>query len=652
VKSTNRAKQARLKAPQLRRLKIGARLRIAFVLIILAMLSGNVILLLEMQTIRYQGERLGDINEQFIVVLQARANLMSFYERLDGFAHSEDTARLVREAEPLRAALLEDTRRTADAFGRLVTAPALDPTLRPTLEAIQAALPAQLESITTLAAAADWDAVRLRLGTQVRELESTMSDLVRTIDREVGKQRTQSVLNIEEAQRRVFLIVPITATLSFLLASLLGLTVTRSIAQPLARLLEASKALGRGEFNHYVPIRGKDELANLAGVFNETAGTLRDLYAALSTREAYLSEAQRLSHTGSFGLNLSSGDLIWSDETFRIFGYSQTDKPTLAMLFQRTYPEDVIALQECVDHTSRGGTDWDLEHRLLMPDGSIKYVRSVAHAVTHSSGQRELVGAVVDQTRSKQAEQALRQAQADLAHVNRVNTMGELSASIAHELNQPITAAITNASTCLRWLARDPADVSNACEAVMRIQADAKRAADIIKHLKFLHRKKSPVVELESIEVNELVREMLALLRSEASRYSISMRTDLALDSPKIRADRVQLQQVLMNLMLNGIQAMRDTSGELTVRSRNAEGGELLISVSDSGLGLPAGATERIFEPFFTTKSQGTGMGLSICRRIVEAHGGRLWASANPERGATFHFILPSQANAPATSAV
>jgi PAS domain S-box-containing protein len=485
----------------------------------------------------------------------------------------------------------------------------------------------------------------LRLATQVRELESSMSDLVRTIDREVGEQHTQAVLKIDEAQTRVFLIVPVTAMLTVMFASLLGLTVTRSIAQPLARLMEASKALGRGEFHHNVPIIGKDEFAHLAGVFNETAGTLRDLYAALSTREAYLSEAQRLSHTGSFGLNLSSGDLIWSDETFRIFGYSETDKPTLAMLFQRTHPQDVVALQQCVDHASRGGTDWDLEHRLLMPDGSIKYVRSVAHPVTHSSGQRGLVGAVVDLTRSKQAEQALRQAQADLAHVNRVNTMGELSASIGHELNQPITAAIMNASTCLRWLARDPPDVPKACEAVMRIEGDAQRAADIIKHLKFLH-KKSPPIEPELLDVNELVREMLVLIRSEANRHSISMRTDLVLELPKTRADRVQLQQVMMNLMLNGIEAMKDTSGELTVTSRTTECGQLLISVSDSGVGLPAGDTEGIFEPFFTTKSQGTGMGLTICRRIVEAHGGRLWAGANTGRGATFHFTLPTELNA------
>jgi PAS domain S-box-containing protein len=642
MRTSNRVKQAAAKAPRLRRLNIGPRLTICFAFIILAMLSGNAILLLEIQTIRDQSERLRDINEQFILVLQAHANLMSFYEKLDGFAHAEDAARLVGEAEPLRAALLEDSRRTADAFGRLLTKPPLDPTLQPTLEAIQAALPAQLEAITMLASSADWDAVRLRLATQVRQLESSMSDLVRTIDREVGEQRTQAVLKVEAAQRRVFLIVPMTAMLTLLFASLLGLTVTRSIAQPLARLMEASKALGRGEFHHYVPIVGKDELAHLAGVFNETADTLRNLYAALSTREAYLSEAQRLSHTGSFGLNLSSGELIWSDETFRIFGYNQTDKPTLIMLFQRTHPEDVVAVQQCVDHASRDGADWDLEHRLLMPDGSIKYVRSVAHPITHSSGQRGLVGAVVDLTRSKQAEQALRQAQADLAHVNRVNTMGEFSASVAHELNQPIAAAMANASTSLRWLARDPPEVEEAREAIIRIRKDALRAADIIKNLKVLYKKSSPA-EPESVDVNELVREMLILLHSEASRYSISMRMDLALELPKTRADRAQLQQVLMNLMLNGIEAMRDTSGELTVTSRTTECGELLISVSDSGVGLPAGDTERIFEAFFTTKSQGTGMGLAICRRIVEAHGGCLWASANTGRGATFHFTLPNE---------
>jgi PAS domain S-box-containing protein len=233
---------------------------------------------------------------------------------------------------------------------------------------------------------------------------------VKNIDREVGEQRAQAVLNIEQAQRRIFLILPITAMVTLLFAAFLGLAVTRSITQPLGGLMEASKALGRGEFDHRVSVVGKDELAHLGRVFNDTAGTLRDLYGTLYSREAYLAEAQRLSHTGSFGWNLSNGELVWSDETFRIFQYSQRDQPTVEMVLQRTHPEDVAVVQQLIDRPSRGGTDWDLEYRLLMPDGSVKYVRLVGHPSENESGSFEFVGAVTDITERKRAEADLQKA--------------------------------------------------------------------------------------------------------------------------------------------------------------------------------------------------------------------------------------------------
>jgi signal transduction histidine kinase len=277
----------------------------------------------------------------------------------------------------------------------------------------------------------------------------------------------------------------------------------------------------------------------------------------------------------------------------------------------------------------------------------VKYIRVVGHpSISGESGNFEFVGAVTDITESKRAEkerERLRQVQADLAHINRVTSMGELTASLAHEIKQPISAAVTNAKTCLRWLGREVPDIPEAREAALRTVKDVKLAADIISSITLLFKKDPPQGQL--VDVNELIREMIVLLRSEASRYSISIHGDLGSDLPKITADRVQLQQVLMNLMLNGIDAMKDTSigGELTIRSQQNENGQLLVSVKDTGTGLQPEQADRIFNAFFTTKPQGTGMGLPISRSIIESHGGRLWATPHSGRGAIFEFTLPSK---------
>jgi PAS domain S-box-containing protein len=248
----------------------------------------------------------------------------------------------------------------------------------------------------------------------------------------------------------------------------------------------------------------------------------------------------------------------------------------------------------------------------------------------------------------KRAEQEREQLRADLAHVNRVSTLGELAASVSHELKQPIAAAMTNANTCMRWLKRDQPAVDEALEATSRILKDGTRATEIIDRLRSLYQKSPPQREL--VDVNEIVHEMLVLLRGEASRYSISMRTELAPDLPKITADRVQLQQVFMNLILNAIEAMKDTAGELTIKTELGQGGQLLISVSDTGVGLPDENADQIFNAFFTTKPQGSGMGLAISRSIIESHGGRLWAGANTGRGATFQLTLPAEVTASSPS--
>jgi signal transduction histidine kinase len=252
---------------------------------------------------------------------------------------------------------------------------------------------------------------------------------------------------------------------------------------------------------------------------------------------------------------------------------------------------------------------------------------------------------VTERKRADEERERLRQVQADLEHLSRVTTMDELTSSLAHEIKQPITAAVTDARTCLRWLGRDQPDVTEAREAAARIVKDVTRAADIIGRISSLFKKGA--LQRELVDVNELIREIIVLLRNEADRYSIAIRTDLAADVPKVMADPVQLQQVFMNLILNGIDAMQGTTDgrELTVTSQSSDA-ELLISVSDTGVGLPAEQAEQVFKPFFTTKKKGTGMGLPISRSIIESHGGRLWAVGAAGRGATFQFTLPAIAAA------
>ena len=367
---------------------------------------------------------------------------------------------------------------------------------------------------------------------------------------------------------------------------------------------------------------------------------------AFRRSEMYLAEAQRLSHTGSFGWNPASGKIYWSDETYRIFECEPTMEPTVQMVLDRTHPDDRMRLRQIIDRASIERNEFTAEHRLLMADGSVKYLRAVAHPSTGEDPESFVfVGAVMDITERKRAEderERLRRLEADLAHMNRVSMMGELAASLAHEIKQPIAAAAISAEACTEWLRRDT--VTEASEAASATVAALMRAGGIIDRVSSLYRRGKLAREL--VDLNEIVREMSVLLGDKASRNAVSIRTDLDPELPTTTADRVQLQQVLMNLMLNGIEAMQDTCGELSIASKRTEDGQLLISVSDTGIGLSIDEAERIFQAFFTTKPRGTGMGLSISRRIIASHGGHLWASPNTGRGTTFQFTLPIEATA------
>ncbi len=372
----------------------------------------------------------------------------------------------------------------------------------------------------------------------------------------------------------------------------------------------------------------------------------------LRESEAYLAEAQRLTHTASFALSVPGRKIVhWSLEHFRLFGFDpEGGLPTQEAARARIHPDDIGKVIEAYERAIREKTDYELDCRIVLPDGTMKYIRGVSHPVFDASGDvREYVGTVMDVTERKRADEErerLRQAQADLAHVNRVTTMGELTASLAHEVNQPIAAAITNAGTCLRWLTREHPDLQEAREAASRSVADATRAGEIIRQIRLLFKKGTPQWEL--VDLNEVIREMTVLLRGESTRYSIAVRAELADDLPQVMGDRVQLQQVMMNLMVNAIEAMKDVdrARELIIKSQRAENEQLLVSVSDTGVGLPSQQAEQIFNAFFTTKSHGTGMGLRISRSIVESHGGRLRAADNYSPGASFYFTLPTKIDA------
>jgi PAS domain S-box-containing protein len=1138
------------------RFSIGRRLTLCFVGIFVLLLAVNGILLWQFHSAQVIADRrLTGVSLELIAVLNLQSRLQSFNDRLNGVAQSQDAVLLRQESGSLRDMILDSVQDARNAISHLPPEVRPYPTFVPTIEAIESALPSQLESLNSLAASGDWSALRLRLANEKQPLDAETSMLVKSITGELNDELGQTVTNIARVEGQMVIVLPLTALGTVLIASLLGVMITRSITTPLGKLMEGSGALSRGEFDHLVPISGDDELARLGRVFNDTAGKLRSLYETLQESKAKLEEAQRITHVGYWEWDLATDGLIWSDETYRIFGLQPQERPMNVdalremvhpedrdRVFQekeqtitsgvcydvehrivrpsgevrvlnstravkkdksgrpthfygtvqditdrkradealrksekelrdvidtipaivwstlpdgsntyvnqrfveysgssaeqmvgsgwqalihpddleqhvrkwaeaiatgkphenevrsrrsdgqyrwqldrgvplrdedgnivkwygvttdiedrkraeqklgeseaylaeaqrlsqtgswawnpatgdirywsemcycilgfdpagplprfeefvhRIHPDDQVALRERFDqairdkadfeldyrvvhpekvrdihvvghavldgsgnldefvgtvidvterkcaeealqksqlylsegqrlahmgswafnpagffdywseelfriygldpqngaptleqylatvhpqdrdfmantirrmHTERSGcdvkkrivrpdgeqryircvgipvvegdvlkgflgtamditeqelltrelkrqqahlteaqklthtaswawrvpdrnavevseefyrifgfepaegaptreeylervrpedrlkwtgiteraiaekADYDHEFRILLPNGKVKWIRTVGHPVLSNAGDLEgFVGSSTDITALKSAEQErekLRQLEADLAHINRVSTLGEMAASLAHEIKQPIAAAITSANSCIEWLAHEPPNLDRARAAAARIDKYGNRAAEIIDRIRSFYRKSPSKREL--INVNGIVQEMLTLLKGEADRYSVGMRTELAPELPEIMVDRVQLQQVFMNLMLNAIEAMKESGGELTVRSQ-LQDGELQFSVSDTGVGLSKETMDQIFSAFFTTKPQGSGMGLAISRSIVESHGGRLWATANDGRGATFHFSLPIQ---------
>jgi PAS domain S-box-containing protein len=368
----------------------------------------------------------------------------------------------------------------------------------------------------------------------------------------------------------------------------------------------------------------------------------------LRRSEEFLAEGQRLSHTGSWGWKVSPGELAFSRETFNILGFDpEQPTPSFQTTMQRVHPEDRVFVEQILEAAIRDKTHYEFDARLALPDGSTKYVHCAGRAVTNGGGDLEFVGTLMDVTGRKRSEEELQAAQEQLAHMARVSTMGELVASIAHGVNQPLAAIVANGNACFRWLSGDEPNLEEAQAAAIRIVKEGDRAGEIVGRIRSLMKKSPP--QMATIDMNVLINEVLTLTRYKILRERISVRTELAADLCAMVGDPVQLQQVILNLVLNAIEAISlrsDAPRELVLTSQRQGPDQIVVTVQDTGGGIDPGNEDQLFKPFFTTKSDGMGMGLSISRSAIEAHGGRLWATPNQGPGATFQFSLPMRSGA------
>lgn len=625
---------------------IKSRLTFSLVLIIALMAVGLGILLWQSHVMRSQATRLKEMDEQFMEVQRVHALVLTLRNQSEQLVTSRNLAHLQQEASAQRNQLNDSLIQTKTAFGGVEPNNILDPTVLPTLETIQGVLSSQVDLLTTLASVGDGETLRQRMEQPLEPLESLSAELVDTTSRDLHNKRSEAARRIDRAQKRTLFILTGVGGLTIVVAALLGFAVTQTITRPLRSLVDGASALARGEFGHHVPVQGRDELAHLSRVFNQTTIRLQQLYENLGRSEQELRDVINAVPAHVWRASCD-GEVDFINERLQQFvGVPLED--ILGWNLQSVLHSDdrarFVAEWQAAVKNERQNED---EVRMRRADGTYCWflIRNVP--LRNEAGNIvKWYGTgieIADRKRAEEERQRLHQVEADLAHLNRISMMGELAASLAHEIRQPIAAAAANATACVRWLDRETPDIDKAALSASRIASDVTRAVDIIERVRSLYQ--GDRGKREPVDVNKIIQEMIVLLRDAANRKSISLSTELDSGLPMMVADRVQLQQVLMNLMLNGIDAMKGTEGDLIVTSRRTEDGQILIAVRDSGCGLPLDGRERLFEAFFTTKQQGTGMGLSISRRIVESHGGSLWASSNAGRGATFQFTLPSEAN-------
>ena len=384
-------------------------------------------------------------------------------------------------------------------------------------------------------------------------------------------------------------------------------------------------------------------LAVLRLLASQAATSLENarLYSELRETHETLAQAQDISHTGSFVWTTDDGEISWSQEMYRIFEFDPSVELNAENIFQRVHPDDLGKLRDMANEASESGKGFELEHRLRMPNGAIKQVRVIVRALKNEAGGHKFIGSSMDVTAIREAQERFRKAQADLADAGRLTRMGEFAAMVAHEVTQPLAAIVTNADSCLIWLGKEQPNLDKARRDVERIVKNGNRAAQVIQSIRALARKSAADVAL--LDMNRLIEETLELMQSDLQRHNILLEMQLLASLGPVKGDRTQLQQVIVNLVMNAIEAMNNSaqsSRHLKVITEISDGAAL-TTIADSGSGIDPRLLERIFHPMFSTKAHGMGLGLSICRSIVEAHDGRLWAAPNPSGGSLFRLLIP-----------
>lgn len=410
---------------------------------------------------------------------------------------------------------------------------------------------------------------------------------------------------------------------------------------------------GMYEFRLGSPERGYRWCLSVCSPRLDEDGKVREWYGAtfdiqprkqteerLRRSEAFLRQGQMISMTGSVALNRVTGEHFWSEEAYRIFGLDPSVTPGFEAVLTRVHPDDLGHVRAAFARIERGESDVRFEYRAVMPGGAVKHLLVLVNPAHAEDDGENVSGVIMDVTASKLAEEDMQRAQADLTRVTRIATMAELTASIAHEINQPISGVLTNSEACLRWINRPEPDLVEAREAVERAVLGARRVSEVVRQLRAIFARKAP--EPTCFELGSVVRSTLPLLRTHMNQHRASVVIDLAKDEPSILADQVQLQQVLINLVMNGLQAPRGAGVDRSlIIATSHRAREVTLTVSDNGAGIDEDQLSAIFEPFVTTKPEGMGMGLSICRSIVESHGGRIFARSNASGGATVGFTFP-----------
>ena len=574
---------------------IGPRLTLLFVLLVTLILGGSGLLIWQFHIAREQSDRLSDVSQQMMSVLRLQASVLLFHQRLGELAQSKNAHFLTTESQLAQGVLFEQMQQTRNALTHSLSGTHVDPLLLPALEAMQLSVSTHVDTVDALANSGDWEAVQFRVADR-QPIEVKAAALVQSVDQEFKAQLSRSQSNMKTVQSRILLLVLASAISTLFIATIFAWRIVRRIValrleeRNLASLVENSTDLiGMASLEGemlFVNAAGQ-AIVGLAGKEQVHGARISD-YFAEQDRERFENDV----------LPAVFKDGRWEGET--LFRHFKTGE-------------------------------------------SISMWQYIFFITDERSGRRLALATICrDITERKRTQEFLQQAQADLARVNRVMAVGEMAASIAHEVNQPLTGIVAHAGTGLRWLAASPPDLEEARHALEFILRDGQRAAGIIVRIRALVEKVPP--RRERLDINAAILEVIALSNPELQRNQVELRNRLASGLPSVPADRIQLQQVILNLIVNASEAMSEAGNfprELVVASGASGANEVFIEVRDSGPGFGVADPRRIFDSFYTTKSEGMGMGLSISRSIVEAHGGRLWASPNQPHGAVFRFTLP-----------